>query len=46
MKHIHNEQGQQLYLFTNSQIMNLLTCDPESSLQSQINKEFLFITLT
>lgn len=32
MKHIHNEQGQQLYLFTNSQITNLLTCDPESSL--------------
>lgn len=26
MKHIQNEQGQQLYLFTNSQITNLLTC--------------------
>lgn len=46
MKHTHNEQGQQLYLFTNSQIMNLLTCDPESSLLSQINVEFLFIILT
>lgn len=46
MKHTHNEQGQQLYLFTNSQIMNLLTCDPESSLPSQINVEFLFIILT
>lgn len=46
MKHIHNEQGQQLYLFTNSQIMNLLTCDPESSLLSQIITEFPFIILT
>lgn len=26
MKHIQNKQGQQLYLFTNSQITNLLTC--------------------
>lgn len=42
MKHIHNEQGQQLYLFTNSQIMNLLTCDPESSLLNLINVEFAY----
>lgn len=26
MKHIQNEEGQQPYLFTNSQITNLLTC--------------------
>ena len=46
MKHIHNEQGQQPHLFTNRQITNLLTCDPESSLLSQINVEFLFVILT
>lgn len=46
MKHIHNEQGQPLCLFTNSQIMNVLTCYPESSLLSQISVEFLFIILT
>lgn len=46
MKHIRKKQGQWPYLFTNSQITNLLTCDPESSLLSQINMQFQFIILT